>query len=231
MLGKTPEARARSLANLKSMSKGEQPPNQRGRPRTKAIGEDVRKWLARRDAGMKCLRKETLFKRLMDVRPDVLAAYAWGKPLDRVELTGANGGPIALDTGLLAAAQALARSIALGEPTQLVDVTPVTTQSPAQLADSSQVAGMQAQVEDCNRTGIVQPLLPGGDGPASIEATGEGGDVADAKAYSPQLMAAKKEITSPLGGRAKTAAMWPSVTVGASEQSEGDNIAGEVGGS
>jgi hypothetical protein len=212
LLGKTPEARARSLANLRYCEKGTQPPNQRGRPRTKAISDDIRRWLQRRDKGERVQRKEVLFRRLLEVRPDVLAAYAWGKPLDRVELSGPDGGPITLDTGLLAAAQALARSIALGEALPApIDVTP----NPLQI---NEVAN------DGNRTDIVHTNMPepaneqeeaqvGGAEHTSTEATVEGGNPVPAYDTSPSPIDAvlepkRSNIQALAGGRAKAARVW-----------------------
>ena len=71
--------------------------NPLGRPRRgEALGMIIRTWLDQRDRRDKAKRARivTLVERLYYEDPRLLLAYGFGKPVEQVELTGANGQPV-----------------------------------------------------------------------------------------------------------------------------------------
>jgi hypothetical protein len=69
--------------------------NAGGAPKTKDIREFLRKWLSEKSKGKENLRR--LVEKTFDDSPAVIWHYMWGKPKDTLEITGADGGPVAYE--------------------------------------------------------------------------------------------------------------------------------------
>lgn len=77
--------------------------NPNGRPkRTEAFGQTIRAWLDAPDKQDKAKRARivTLIERLYTDDPKTLLAYGFGKPVEMIELTGAEGQPIEFRLGV-----------------------------------------------------------------------------------------------------------------------------------
>lgn len=72
--------------------------NKYGRPRTAEFSKEVRLFLRERDLTRKDgeARLLTLLERLLRDDPKQLLYYAYGKPMDTVQLQDADGGPLAI---------------------------------------------------------------------------------------------------------------------------------------
>jgi len=70
--------------------------NPGGRPKTAEFAKEVREWLAERDPRRKDhkARLETVLERLMRDNPHYLLYYAYGNPMDTVQLQGADVGAV-----------------------------------------------------------------------------------------------------------------------------------------
>lgn len=102
-----------SRGNLRPQAKGSPGLPNAGRPSTKHLGEYIRSFLASPANNGDKTNLDVIVKRLMDDEPKVLLYYGFGKPVETVEMTGANGSNLIPDNLIQAAIQ-----VALQLPTK-----------------------------------------------------------------------------------------------------------------
>ena len=85
----------KSLANLKQ-EKGFTG-NPGGRPKTSALREFLLEWLAAKGKGDK-KNQLLIVERMAKIKPDVIWHYAYGKPVETVEISGPDGGAIEVES-------------------------------------------------------------------------------------------------------------------------------------
>ena len=84
--------------------------NPRGRPKTVKVREVAKAYLEEAAESGDKTRLELLVARLEKDDPKTLLAYAYGKPVETVELSGADGEPLFPDA-LIVAAAAVAKTL------------------------------------------------------------------------------------------------------------------------
>lgn len=99
--GKNPN----SQRNLKPRVKGCEGLPNAGRPATRELGKFIREFLASPANNGDRSNLEEIVHRLKKEEPKVLLYYAFGKPVETVEMTGANGSNLIPDNLIQAAIQ------------------------------------------------------------------------------------------------------------------------------